>query len=37
MNVPKSVCPGVTVKTFVAASKLMKAGKPVVPYKTTET
>ncbi len=37
MKVPKSVGPGVTVKILVAVLKLMKAGKPVVPYKITET
>ena len=35
INEPKSVGPGVTVRLFVAGSKLMKAGRPVVPYKIT--
>ena len=37
VNKPKSFGPGVTAKVFVATLKLMKVGKPVVPYKTTET
>ena len=35
INVPKSVGPGVTVRIFVVALKLMKAGRLAVPYNTT--
>ena len=37
MNVPKSVGPGVTVKVFVAMSKLIKAGKTAKFYSITDT
>ena len=36
INVPKSVGPGVTVRVFVIALKLMKAGRLAVPYSITE-
>ena len=32
-----SVDPGVTVSYFVTELKIMKAGKPLVPDKTTDT
>ena len=36
INVPKSVGPGLTVRIFVVALKLMKTGRLAVPYSTTE-
>ena len=36
MNEPKSAAPGMTVRKFVDASKLIKLGKLAVPYNTTE-